>query len=1172
MARCSRLWIAAVVVGLCLGRCDNASAQSTPREGAPGTTVSRSPARRQNTPPVADAGADQTVAVASAVRLDGSRSTDADGDRLAFSWSLIRRPALSQATVSSDADVMPTFVADVPGAYVARLVTHDGVAFSRTATVTIDTRNSAPVANAGSDRTVAVGDVSRLTAAGSSDVDGDALAYAWTLQSAPRGSRAVLLNSSDAITGLLLDRPGRYVVRLVAFDGRQRSVPAFMTIHTRNSAPVADAGRRQTARAGATVQLDGSGSTDVDGDRLSYAWALTTRPAGSTARLSDASAVTPTFDLDQPGAYVAQLVVSDSGGETRAATVAITTSNAPPTAAAGPAHTVAVGQVAVLDGSASSDADADPLSYRWALVSRPANSRATLSDARAAMPTFIVDQPGTYVAQLIVNDGVADSAPSLTTIHPLASLPVAVARLDPTSGPGPTIHLDGSQSFDPDGSPLTYAWSLLSTPLGSAATLSNPLAVDPTFTIDQPGAYVAQLIVNDGTGDSAPVSLLVNLSTASPLVNAGPDQEADIGDTVQLDGSRSSAPFFLWSFASTPGGSTAAIANATSVAPTFVVDLPGDYVVQLVVSDGVTTSLPDTMTVSTSARGLSLSPSGLSLVPGGGGTLTVSMAGSPGALFPMITLTSSNPAVASVPTQVTIPVGQTSAVIPVTAGTSGAAIITATVAGHSARAVVAVGGRLVEWIVDTSGSWDDPTKWSINAVPAAGDVVVIDRPAAGVVVTVPSTTAAVQALYSIEAMVVNGTLVVAGEALLARGLMLSGALSGTGKVTLAAPMTWSSGGVSLAGGLEVLPGQTLTMATGNGHVLSAGPLTNHGTVVWQAGEFYIQGTIDVLNASDGVWEAQADLNLTSSSCGSPTFTNAGLLRKTAGTGQLTVASCVAMTNTGTLELQTGSMAFGGTLVTSGLLTAGAGTAFYLQAVTLQTGSTFSGTGLLHMNGTTTVTGNLTTTLPVVQTGAVTGSGKLTLAAPMTWTSGVVSLAGGLEVLSGQTLTMATGNGHVLSAGPLTNHGTVVWQAGEFYVQGTIDVLNAFDGVWEVQGNLNLTSSLCGAPTFTNAGLLRKTGVTGSLSVTNCVSLSNTGTIQVRLGGTALGQYDRIAAGSITLGGTLDVILTNGFTPSSGNTFDVVTYGARVSTFAVVNGNGETYTATYGATALTLQKP
>ena len=66
-----------------------------------------------NTPPVADAGQDQTVTVGQTVILDGSGSFDADGDPLMFAWSFVSVPAGSAAQLSDPTAVMPTLVADV---------------------------------------------------------------------------------------------------------------------------------------------------------------------------------------------------------------------------------------------------------------------------------------------------------------------------------------------------------------------------------------------------------------------------------------------------------------------------------------------------------------------------------------------------------------------------------------------------------------------------------------------------------------------------------------------------------------------------------------------------------------------------------------------------------------------------------------------------------------------------------------------------------------------------------------------------------------------------------------------------------------------------------------------------------------------------------------------------
>src|SRR5690606_34911732 len=178
----------------------------------------------------------------------------------------------------------------------------------------IETRNSAPRADAGSDRTVAVGALVELDGSASSDPDGDlVLSYTWTLTVFPDGSNASLSNANTARPAFVVDRPGEYVVTLIVSDGELDSEPSSVRISTVNSAPVANAGSDIAATEGDTVELDGSGSTDVDGDSLTYLWSLLSRPAGSSAELVGETLVNPTLEVDAPGLYVVQLIVSDGG-------------------------------------------------------------------------------------------------------------------------------------------------------------------------------------------------------------------------------------------------------------------------------------------------------------------------------------------------------------------------------------------------------------------------------------------------------------------------------------------------------------------------------------------------------------------------------------------------------------------------------------------------------------------------------------------------------------------------------------------------------------------------------------------------------------------------------------------------------------------------------------------
>ncbi|SFL89050.1 PKD domain-containing protein [Variovorax sp. OV329] len=97
--------------------------------------------------------------------------------------------------------------------------------------------------------------------------------------------------------------------------------PAPAPAPASNKAPVGDAGKAQVARVGTASQLDGSASKDEDGDTLSYAWTLTSKPAASNATIADSTAIKPSFTPDVAGTYVASLVVSDGKTSSAVATV-----------------------------------------------------------------------------------------------------------------------------------------------------------------------------------------------------------------------------------------------------------------------------------------------------------------------------------------------------------------------------------------------------------------------------------------------------------------------------------------------------------------------------------------------------------------------------------------------------------------------------------------------------------------------------------------------------------------------------------------------------------------------------------------------------------------------------------------------------------------------------------
>ncbi len=502
-----------------------------------------------NRPPVSNAGVDQVANVSQRVVLDGSASSDADGDPLTYAWSWVERPAGSTADLTDPGAVRPEFTVDVPGRYVLSLVVSDATSASGPDVVEVTTANGTPVAHAGADQTVGVGALAQLDGSGSTDPDGDLLTFTWQIVDSPAASQATLSEATAVRPTVTVDVPGTYTVSLVVSDGQSPSPPDLVMLRTGNSPPVADAGTDQAVVAGQIATLDGSGSSDPDGDALGYRWQITSAPGGSLATIADPLAPVITFQADRPGDYVVQLVVNDGQVDGLPDTALVSTSNTAPLANAGVDHPdVAPGTTVALDGSASSDADGHLLTYDWALVVRPQGSSAPLADAASVTPSLTVDVDGEYVAQLIVHDGFVASSPDTVRIRAVTSLPVVTIEEadrnasevggDPgrftiaRSGPAGDaldvrVFITGSATNGIDyqtiagsvtipAGQLSVGLNVLPLPdadVEGAESVSIAIAAQAGYAIGQPG--IAQVLIADG--DRPTVTITATTAVASEV-------------------------------------------------------------------------------------------------------------------------------------------------------------------------------------------------------------------------------------------------------------------------------------------------------------------------------------------------------------------------------------------------------------------------------------------------------------------------------------------------------------------------------------------------------------------------------------------------------------------------------------------------------------------------------
>lgn len=277
---------------------------------------------------VANAGADQAVSEGTLVTLDGTASSTPNGSALNYFWAQAAGPAVMLNTTNP---ARPTFVAPYvagPTVLSFRLVVHDGLAASLAdfVDVVVASTNSAPVADAGVDRTAKAGSVVTLDGSKSFDPDGNVIAsYEWLQVAGPFVALMPSANVANPSFTASAAGGATVVFKLRVSDGKEASVLSAGTDSSQadtvavttveNSRPVAAAGSDRMAAENSLVLLDGGASHDSDaGDVLSYAWR---QVAGPSVVLSNPASAATSFTAPSVtvGAQVTltfELVVRDN--------------------------------------------------------------------------------------------------------------------------------------------------------------------------------------------------------------------------------------------------------------------------------------------------------------------------------------------------------------------------------------------------------------------------------------------------------------------------------------------------------------------------------------------------------------------------------------------------------------------------------------------------------------------------------------------------------------------------------------------------------------------------------------------------------------------------------------------------------------------------------------------
>jgi PKD repeat protein len=273
------------------------------------------------------------------------------------------------------------------------------------ASVTLDPQgsppppNTPPTANAGGPYTGEAGTPVQFTGA-ADDADSDPLTYAWNFGD---GGSSDVLSPTHNYTSA-----GSFTVTLTVSDGTdstQASTTAEITTPPTNAAPTANAGGPYEGQPDVAVNFDGSGSSDPNGDALTYAWNFGDGATGS--------GMTTSHVYGAENTYTATLTVTDTGALSDSATVSVTiaippANRAPVADVGGPYNNIYSGAAYTFNGAGSSDPDGDTLTYAWDFGDG--------STGTGQSPAHSYSTAGDYTLSLTVSDAEFSSEPSVTTI------------------------------------------------------------------------------------------------------------------------------------------------------------------------------------------------------------------------------------------------------------------------------------------------------------------------------------------------------------------------------------------------------------------------------------------------------------------------------------------------------------------------------------------------------------------------------------------------------------------------------------------------------------------------------------------------------------------------------------------------------------------------------------
>jgi hypothetical protein len=350
----------------------------------------------------------------------------------------------------------------------------------------------------------------------------------------------------------------------------------------------------------------------------------------------------------------------------------------------------------------------------------------------------------------------------------------------------------------------------------------------------------------------------------------------------------------------------------------------------------------------------------------------------------------------------------------------------------------------------------------------------------------------------------------------------AGFITGSGPLAINGPLLWTGGQFGLTAGTATA-NNGITISGIGSKVMSAYHLINIATATanWSGGGGVFLGSASLFE-NQGTFNATGDATMQNNGGANSTFLNAGVFNKSS-TANATTNIIIPFVNPGTVNVNSGTLAFGGGGTSTGnFVIAPGATLFFTGGYTVGPTGTIGGAGTLSVNATTLIVvgSNYTISSPLSFFGGfISGTGVLSLTGPLAWTGG--TFTGGGTATASNGITITGPNTKSLSAYRLINAATstATW--------GGASVFLGSGAVFENQGTFNATNDATfgnngGAVSFiVNSGTFNKSS-TANASTTINIPFTNSGTVNITSGMLTLSAGGSAPGGVFNLasGGTL----------------------------------------------------